>query len=276
METPQTSLPFDVAVSARDIESWRLRAEAIEDKINSLAAERLALMERIEIAERLFEMLRASSAQPAEQLSSRPTPQHSSATPRAASITITADTTFVDAVRQVIYAAVPKIAPFKVKEILAESALADRLVESDKGFYHAISRLAERGDIVRHNGWLFSPENFAQFRKDVDAGRVVDDKPVSPTRSPMGDAILEFVNANDGVTSKEVIVHLRKDEEFRAALTPNPTIAYNIISRLAKRGQVTKEKGRIYPVITPELEAKEPPDETSVSGPIASAGGNLR
>lgn len=56
----------------------------------------------------------------------------------------------------------------------------------------------------------------------------------------MGEAILKIVGASAGVLSKQVIVELRKNPEFNAALTPHQTGAFNIIARLVKRRQILR------------------------------------
>ena len=56
----------------------------------------------------------------------------------------------------------------------------------------------------------------------------------------MSEAIMDVIAARPGITSGEIIGLLKKDRDFQDALSPNSTIAYNIVSRLTKREQVQK------------------------------------
>src|SRR3954451_8036962 len=74
--------------------------------------------------------------------------------------------------------------------------------------------------------------------------------------SPMGEAIKGIIGAAPGANSAHVIRELQKDAEFAAALHPRPTVAYNIISRLRKRGHVVKRGEGLF--LAPEQ--TEPPN----------------
>jgi hypothetical protein len=218
---------------------------------------------RISAAHTLFELLNqvTDSVSVGDQLSAV-------VVPKAPSRPLRGEFTYKEAVREVVYAH-DRIAPYTVKEMLLRGPLGERLTESDKGFYHAISRLAEAGEIVRHNGWLLSPENYKLHMERVRAREIEDDKPLPPTRSPMGEAILEYVNGHPGAASKDVIASLKKNTDFAAALEPNSTLAYNIIARLAKRKQIIKTGGKLYPL---DHEANEPSSGEPADGSDASEG----
>ncbi len=126
--------------------------------------------------------------------------------------------------------------------------LAGEYEKSDKGFYHAISRLQKRGDLVKHRGWLFHPSDFQDYRASVERG--ADELPSVENKrpSPMGDAVKEFLLQNQGgVKSGDIVQHLKEDERFRETLEKNATGAYNVIARLAKRGEIRKEGRTVYP-----------------------------
>lgn len=146
------------------------------------------------------------------------------------------------AVRDGVYAAEAGVAPFELKASLLrpESGVAERLGTSDKGFYNAIDRLARRDVIIRRHGRLFSPEALSRFEEAVAAGQLFGEVPKHPSHSPMGDAILQIVTANPGIFGGHIIVKLKENPEFAAALNPHSTGAYNIIARLVKRGQLKK------------------------------------
>ena len=118
--------------------------------------------------------------------------------------------------------------------------------------YHAMSRLQKRDDLRKHRGWLFMTEDYEEHIRKVAAGEIDDVEEVSAfanRHSPMGEAIKDFLDGHpEGVTSKEIIAYLKKDSRFVDTLTKNTTGAYNVISRLTKRGKIQKDGMMIYPI----------------------------
>lgn len=129
--------------------------------------------------------------------------------------------------------------------------LNGEFAKSDKGFYHAVSRLQGRDILRKHNGWLFRVGDLEAHLRQVSMG-LIDDvsrEDAEPTKkSPMAEAIKDFLAANpNGVESKVILAHLVEDPRFSETLTKNATGAYNVISRLAKKGEVEKVEGLVYP-----------------------------
>jgi hypothetical protein len=126
--------------------------------------------------------------------------------------------------------------------------LADRLRQSDKGLYGGVGKLEAKRELFKHNGRLFSPENYNDFMRRLKAGLVEDVQyPSQQARpSPIGDAILAFINANPaGVESGQIVDELRRNPAFADVVTRNSTAAYNVLKRLLDRSQIRKE-GRLY------------------------------
>lgn len=268
MEPTSPNLPLDLSVSPRDIASWGREKARLEREVADIIAKIDQITQRISAAETLFSLLGESSTLAHSTRARELLPEISQA---GAAMAVRSEVpqdsmSIISAVLAVIQSAPPPIAPYQVKEKLAEGEIGERIRASDKGFYNAISRLAQRGQIKKHNGWLFTPEGLHTYLSKVKAGEIVDEKPTVPTRSPMGDMILEFIQGHPGATSGEVISFLKTAPEMDAALNPNTTVAYNIISRLTQRNQIIKRDGKLYPLAS---EAKEPPTDIG-SGSDAS------
>lgn len=125
--------------------------------------------------------------------------------------------------------------------------LKGELSKSEKGFYHAVSRLMKRNLLTKYKGWLIRPENLATIKSEVERGLRHDLPEASTARvSPMGEAIKAFLATKpQGVGGGEVIAHLKLDERFRETLHRNATGGYNVLVRLLDRGEITKE-GKVY------------------------------
>ena len=147
---------------------------------------------------------------------------------------------------------------------LDRGPLKGEYAKSEKGFYHAISRLQHRGYVSKHKGWLFRSDDLEAHLRAVKEGKANDVREASSqrNRSPMGEEVKEFLQIHrQGVESKEVISHLIKDPRFSETLNKNATGVYNVISRLVKRGEIRKEEKLLYP-----LKENEPPLGGSETG----------
>lgn len=260
MTTPnsQPSLPPSFGVTVGDVETWRIDVARHEEQIRDLSSKRDKLLARIEAAHSLFSMFDMSPAEtgrganPAEDASA-PAPSPSAPDPdgeaeQVGEVEVEPETgglSFVSAVRSIVGTADDGIVIAAVKSRVAMGPLGKRLSQSNKGFYNAVSRLANRGEIIRYNGRLFTHEAYAKFKRRVRAGLVADDAPKHAVHSPMGEAILAIVKDAPGIKGGDIITALRINPEFNAALYPHQTGAYNIISRLVLRKQI-KKTGREY------------------------------
>jgi len=271
----------------RDILAWEKEVESLRRQEAELAQRRNAFAALVDQGRRFLEMLKAAPLQTVSEAAPEGKPERASESGPPAKelpfpiiqsqLIISEDTSFVTAVRGIVNGASGRLAPWEIKERIAATPLRQKLEASDKGFYNAISRLVEREEIKRHNGWLLSIQNYAAYMAAIQSGEVKDTAAVQPNRSsPMGDAILAFVNARKGVTSRDIIDHLMADAEFAAALSPHRTGAFNIIARLVRRHQILKKKGKLYPnLLLKRKEANEPLSGVTASGSDASEGSRL-
>jgi hypothetical protein len=136
----------------------------------------------------------------------------------------------------------------EAREEILKSHLAEKLKQSDKGFYNAISKLRKAGEIVAHRGHLFSPAAFSKFKADLDAGLIRDIKIANVAhRSPMGEAVDQMMRSRpNGAESGHIIWELRKNPEFAAAIEKNKTHPYNVLSRMVRLGELIKKGKRYY------------------------------
>ena len=146
-----------------------------------------------------------------------------------------------------------KAGPLSYEQLKAEvdsGHLKGELSKSEKGFYHAISRLMKRNQLTKYKGWLIRPEDLATIKSMVEIGFRADLPEASTARvSPMGEAIKAFLAGKpQGVGGGEIIAHLKLDDRFRETLLRNATGGYNVISRLLERGEITKDGKLYYPL----------------------------
>ena len=127
----------------------------------------------------------------------------------------------------------------EIREALLQSPIGAKLRRSDKGFYHALSRAKDRGALVEHKGYVFTPENLDAFIKKVAAGIKQDKAVLSSFGSPMMTALLDTIARNPGITAKEAIGIIRGGSE-KHGLPPlkNEGSAYNAVKRLKERGEL--------------------------------------
>jgi len=151
--------------------------------------------------------------------------------------------------------------------------LAKALQRSDKGFYHAISRLNKGEQFKAYKGHLFSKDALARFQADLKAGRVRDIKvPNAAHHSPLGDAIEALAKTRPrGLESGNIIWELRKNPEFAETIEKNKTHPYNVLARLVKTGRLIKRGKRYY---SPETET--PSDVEGVSNLFGEGGSSPR
>jgi hypothetical protein len=250
----QPSLSLGVSVTTADAARWRAESRRKREEARKLIESADADDKLADVAEKLFDLLEGSSSRPAEFEPLPPAPikqnvvalQPTRRPEPFSLVSFDATESFVSAVRKLVFSADLGIAPHEAKSVLAKTPLSERLGQSDKGFYHAIDRLAARNEIIRHNGRMFSPVAYERFKKAVAAGEIKDEAPRIASHSPMGEAIMAIVRANPGISGGSIIIKLREDPEFDAALTPHNSGAYNVIARLVLRRQLRKTGDKRY------------------------------
>lgn len=258
----QALLTFD------DIAGWRDRLVAIAAEERKLAEEKANIHSKLRAVEVIFGRVPDVTATQTQ----RPTPevvpnQPVVVTKKRSTRSSRGRPSFPSEIERIFESHKGPLTFEQVKEAIEKGPLGDEFRESTKGFYHAISRLQQRGALAKHRGWLFKKSDFVEFQKQVAAGitRELDDISFGPERpSPMGEAIKKFVASRpEGVTSPEVIAFLKTDDRFAKSLIKNSSGGYNVIARLQQRGEIRKEGKLLYP-----LKENEPPEGGSEAGEV--------
>ena len=215
----QLSLPVD------QIERWESDAREVEDQITALIARRDDLLKRVEAARFLFQDALTPAAPLAIEKVRRPT------------VTETWEKQIAEAVsgytEGCTYA--------ELRSQIENGPLGDALRRSSKTYERAMSRLAQRNEVKRGYGRVFTPEAFDRFASSVEDGSLPLEK-AAYASSPMSDAILSFVHQNPASSNRKIIFSLKTDPEFRAALSRNDSGAHNVIARLIRRGFLIKRE----------------------------------
>lgn len=241
-------------ITQADIDLWRRELADIDAQVQTLEARRLLLSARVTKATELFELLRGETFNNMVVLS----PRENRVAPSAPAPVRSTDgrdygrVTFVEAVRgAVLNSPSGRLSLQELRATIADGELGERLAESDKGFYHAISRLTDRGEITKHKGWIYSPTALADHLVAVRHGKAEDDPaPMQGGRaSPMAAEVYNYLSRVGPRQSRDVVRHLLNNAEFKASLSRNTTGAYNILSRMVARRQLSKDEQGRYAVI---------------------------
>lgn len=272
-----------ILLTSDDLLRWKREVSELEAKVETLRARKDLLARRIEVAEALSMLLDAPrdnaehSLVTPDQTAAEESPLDNSEIDVGEEV-IEGEWTWVSVVHDAIYGHAMGVASHDLREEFAQSPFyGPRMEVSDKGYYNAVSRLAERKQIVKHNGRLFSPEAHAAYQAAVARGEIIDRPPVQPNAySPMGAAIEQAVMDDPGVTSAEIIRRLKRDPEFAATLHPKATVAYNIIARLKKRRRIeARGKGLFLSAALAESPEHPLPRNTEPPGAHAPRGSGV-
>jgi len=263
MSDSEAPMSDEALILAGAVRRWQLELREVDEQLVSLQQRRGGLVERIDTATRLVELVKSDA--PGIPAPERPAPPPEApkqdvqerlpllGTPPPARVRMrpmdSRTSTWVEVVKHLTYAAPLGLTYAELRErVQADPVLAQRFAESEKGYYNALTRLATRHEIIKEDGRVFSPGARRTFLEEVAAGRIDGSPPVVGAYSPMGEAILDIVYARPGILSKDILRELRVDPEFHATLTPHTSGAYNIIARLVRRKQIIRrEDGQCFP-----------------------------
>lgn len=132
----------------------------------------------------------------------------------------------------------------ELRSAIEAGPLANLLSVSDKGYYHSIRRLALRGDITKKHGRIFTKVGLKAYEEAVKNGSAAPPGPAVAgfaKKSPMAEAILEYLSKRDGgIRTSEIVTHLMLDPRFSGPVGRNKSSAYNVLARLESRGQLVR------------------------------------
>lgn len=253
----------EVLLTGADLARWSEQIRTYNAEIDALVAKVEQVQRQMSLATELAKMMGGMDVRiPQVNVSSRPV-RASEAQPQPQPQPNTAKSknlrkgSWPAVIRDWVYAGTGGLSPVELKAMIeADEALRKRFNESEKGYYHGLSRLQKSGTIIRHKGRYYSPVTFADHQKRVASGEVSDEPVQTFGHSPMGEAVLDIVYTLPGIKGSEIIRELRTDAEFDATLTPHTTGAYNVISRLVRRKLIRREGQQCYP--GPEMPPRDP------------------
>ncbi|MCW2272997.1 hypothetical protein GJ654_02700 [Rhodoblastus acidophilus] len=135
----------------------------------------------------------------------------------------------------------------ELREHVECGELANLLKVSDKGYYHAIGRLARQGIITKENNRLFTVAGLEKYK--ADGSPALPHGAVSQRKSPMADEIIAFIEVSGGsARAGEIVSHLLTVEPFAGPVRRNKSSAYNVLARLVDRGHLERLEGAVYKV----------------------------
>lgn len=219
-------------VSRSQLYGMRHRVREIEEETRALSAEKAKLERLISMAEEFEREIRLLEE------ASENGPSQSKSITRALS-DLTPSDNFPTAVLLLVERSEDGLTYEDIREAILQSPLGDKIRKSDKGFYHALARGKQKGTLVEHNGYIFTPENLRKFQKKVVAG-IKEDRAMPPALgSPLMDALMEEIAKNPGIVAKEAISALQGQKDRNGHnLVKNEGSAFNAIARLKQRGEV--------------------------------------
>lgn len=158
---------------------------------------------------------------------------------------------WIHEIKRIVAAADGRISTVDLKAEVLKGSLAERFKESDKGYYHSIARLLKKGELIKHNSWLFQPDSYELFKNETQlVGK--DDftlvRTLAPRVSPMAEAIREIVEKSGdlGIPPGRILEKLKSREEFAAQVEKNNSSAYNVIARMVTRKQIIKRGAHYF------------------------------
>lgn len=214
--------------TADDVSGWKSRVIEIDAMIVALNGQRDALRRMVDAAEQFAEAARnfefpfGDSAAPIPPSNRSPVLMNSEAR---------SDISFKSAVLDAVQQNVDGVSIAQLRREIEAGPLGDRFRVSDKGFYHATSRLKKAHDVTEYRGFLFTPENLSAFKERVALGTAADKVAGVANRrgSAMTDRIVEIVASSPGIMSKDLV-----EKIVAEGFTLSPNSALNTIARLRK------------------------------------------
>jgi len=135
---------------------------------------------------------------------------------------------------------------------IASGALNKSRSAGDKGFYQAIKRLNDAGELVKRGGLLYAPDILSK----LEANGV--SIPEGPQRSTGGSGdIIRFILKQNpkGLSGPELRELLRAHPDAPKSMQKHPHYIYNILGSLIGTGKITKANGK-YLLAQPSPDGK--------------------
>lgn len=111
----------------------------------------------------------------------------------------------------------------------------------EKGFYNAIARLSERGQLVKHGGFLYSPKVLSGLKA---RGKDLPELPGRTRPGGSGEIVLSLLREHkEGLTGPELKRLAASVPDAPRSLIDHGQYIYNILGALIGNGAVVKDDG---------------------------------
>lgn len=251
------SLP-SVHFTAAEIAQWQQESAAIDAEIERLRKSKLGLEDKLRAAQLLF---------PSLFLIAQPEKGKGRGQAKFRKGLLTWPHIIEDAVRS-------SVTGIRQKELLDDirDGKHGKPLNSESGFYNAIQKvLKQKKTVIKHGEWLFTPAQFQEYMRKVEAGEIEDCALNLEFGSPSGAEIVRYVTAHPHSKSPEIIAHVWKVQEAKGEAPQSRTSLYNVIRRLADQKKISKDsKGGYIPYQENEPPAENPPSGSD-AGEVAAS-----
>lgn len=212
-------------LTVEDVRRWREERDALRTHIAELQEKLESTEGKLQFVERLLGPARLAQLFP--ELTEEADPQSAS-----------------DWVRLTTRNAGKPLSPRDLIKAALDSPLKDRVRRNTNTIYNAISRLVDRGELLRLGTLVIDP--------DVEVHlRAIGQNPLSllPLSEKLKGApavVHELLLRHpQGVVARELMDEMRAHAHLKEKLTRNPQYGYTVLSRMVQRGQLARE-GSLY------------------------------
>lgn len=228
MSVPEKS---DVILTVDDVRQWRHERDSVSDEITKLTERRDDLNRRLAI---VTSFMTPSAHAAVFGESAEPAPQDMTAW-----------------LRDIVLKADGPLSYRNLIQLARGTPFEERLNRNTNTLYNAVARMAERGEVERVGNGVISTSAAQRMRA---AGKEI----LTKTKAPSNGAAVVYRVLKEhpgGLRTADVLRAMRTDPNLEATLNRNPQYGYTVLSRLTKRGLLTRANGRYALVADSDLTA---------------------
>ncbi len=245
--------------TAAEIAQWQQQCAEIDSDIERLRKDKLDIEDRLRAAQLLFPSL-FLMAQP-EKVKGR-----------GQSVIRKGLLTWPHIIEDAVRSSGTGIRQKDLLEAVRQGKHGKRLTVGESGYYNAIHKVLKvKKSVIKRGEWLFTPAQFQEYMRKVEAGEVEDYAENAEHGSPSAAEIVRFVTANPGKRSPEAITHVWAVQEAQGEPMQSKTSLYNVVKRLIEQKKLMKDsRGGLRPYKENEPPAEETPPDGSDTGRAAT------
>ena len=242
-----------------EVIQWQQECAEIDLKIERLRKDKLDIEDRLRAAQLLFPSL-FLMAQPEK------------AKGRGQSVIRKGLLTWPHIIEEAVRSSGSGIRQRDLLESIRSGRHGKRLDAGESGYYNAIQKVLKREIIIKRGEWLFTPAQFQEYMRKVEAGEIEDYAENAEYGSASAAEIMRFLTAHPGKRSPEIIAHVWAVQDANGEQQQSRTSLYNVIRRLVDQKKLRKDGRGGY---APYTENEPLAEETPPSGSDAGRAGTL-